>query len=269
MTTPDSNGNGDDPTDTPPPTIYGEEIDPMHCLVMIYADAWIPYARLAHPLGGAIPGLGPFWAENPYHHEFRGDVRKEPRLFGPSRMFSWALVDMDDQVLLASAHGVGETVGFYHELVPVAGTSGGLFGGPLKRIVEKSDRATASTSEMEETLTIEGPTVVVEFEAEAHNPLIPALFAPEIDYNFEIRLTLQSAGTVAYRISGNHDGFPAYSIFLNAQNVYWHDPRPEGEDQGVFSLFSLPFGMSGEFSPDVQGVINCITAVDLSDLAQR
>ena len=32
---------------------------------------------------------------------------------------------------------------------------------------------------------------------------------------------------VVYRISGEHDGFPAYEIFIGSVNVYFHTPKIE------------------------------------------
>lgn len=36
-------------------------------------------------------------------------------------------------------------------------------------------------------------------------------------------------------IAGDHDGFPAYEIYVDLQTIFQHDPRDHG--QGLGSLF--------------------------------
>lgn len=63
------------------------------------------------------------------------------------------------------------------------------------------------------------------------NPLVP--LAPAIDYDVTLKIT--RVGSV--RITGKHDGFPAYEFWRKfdgkpAQLVYLHDPRETGHNIG-------------------------------------
>jgi Protein of unknown function (DUF3238) len=63
-----------------------------------------------------------------------------------------------------------------------------------------------------------------------HSGTVPRSFvftsaAPAIDYDFEF--TFDAYG--ACRLSGKHDGFPAYEVFVDGKLMYSHDPRDTGE----------------------------------------
>jgi hypothetical protein len=58
------------------------------------------------------------------------------------------------------------------------------------------------------------------------NPLVNAAVSPPIDYVFDITINRDSN---TYTIEGDHDGFPAYEIYINGVRVYEHDPLESGD----------------------------------------
>jgi hypothetical protein len=87
---------------------------------------------------------------------------------------------------------------------------------------------------------------------------------PALDYLMSIKLLGLPDGTVAYKLSGNHDGFPAYEVYLNGVPVYLYDPVAIGAgpflltppmDKNVFrsGLISQaakkPFSQQASFEP--------------------
>lgn len=100
---------------------------------------------------------------------------------------------------------------------------------------------------------------------------IRILETPALDYLVRIRLLGLANGTVAYNVSGEHDGFPACEIYLNGIAVYLYDPVAVGAeprllippmDKNVFrtgliegDLRSHSFGQQPDFEVSKQPFI--------------
>ena len=78
-------------------------------------------------------------------------------------------------------------------------------------------------------------TVKVSFELEGGNPLAPEpqFLAPTISADFDV-FVRKINDELFYRIEGEHDGFPAYELYIDEKRVYEHDP--EARNQTPFSL---------------------------------
>lgn len=101
-----------------------------------------------------------------------------------------------------------------------------------KLISTTSDQV--STSGLTYTKRVVDGILYLDCKCSVGNPLEPA--APNIDYEFTLKVT--RLGSV--RITGQHDGFPAYEFWRkfdgkSAELVWSHDPRDTGE--GIYSLF--------------------------------
>ena len=62
--------------------------------------------------------------------------------------------------------------------------------------------------------------------------------APRIDANIQVLIEQQKGKKAQYLITGAHDGFPAYELYINEELVYFYDPAIAGKTP--FAL-SLPF----------------------------
>ena len=83
----------------------------------------------------------------------------------------------------------------------------------------------ASQKELTSSLTYIGNKKVKVFcRCSATNPLVPS--GPAIDYSLTVIIDRDKN---EYSISGSHDGFPAYEIYINGIRVYEHDPFVTGE----------------------------------------
>ena len=69
--------------------------------------------------------------------------------------------------------------------------------------------------------------LAIKCKSVAINPLVSG--SPAIDYYIMITID-RYANT--YSISGSHDGFPAYEIYINGTRVYEHDPLATGDGLG-------------------------------------
>lgn len=76
-----------------------------------------------------------------------------------------------------------------------------------------------------------GPqSLQVRFSGSLDSPLMgPSEALGQIDWDFTLTLdnTYEPGGWV---LSGAHDGFPAYEIYINGTPVYQHDPGPAPYD---------------------------------------
>jgi RHS repeat-associated protein len=84
----------------------------------------------------------------------------------------------------------------------------------------------------------QGNNVTLGVEGSAGNPLVP--FAPAIDYNFQITIVPGEDGKFHVVVSGSHDAFPAYEVFVTPANeqatlFYWFNPKTGALE--VFELF--------------------------------
>jgi hypothetical protein len=74
--------------------------------------------------------------------------------------------------------------------------------------------------------------IKVRCEVKVGNPLAPTLLGNEIDYVFDITIDLTDASNPRYSLEGNHDGFPAYEVYIGNKRVFQHDPLATGEGLG-------------------------------------
>ncbi|MCZ7593312.1 MAG: DUF3238 domain-containing protein [Kiritimatiellae bacterium] len=95
------------------------------------------------------------------------------------------------------------------------------------------DYGTASTSGMNITVNrLTNRKVEAVIVGSAANPLVP--FAPAIDYDFTVTIDSTDPLNSTYQITGSHDGFPAYEVYISNQRIHEHDPIATGE--GPLSL---------------------------------
>ncbi len=59
-------------------------------------------------------------------------------------------------------------------------------------------------------------------------PLMGAA-APNINARFDLYLRREIDGTLKAHLHGNHDGFPAYELYIDGDRIYEHDPVAQGE----------------------------------------
>jgi len=79
----------------------------------------------------------------------------------------------------------------------------------------------------------QGPLAAkVYLRVDAPNPLVDS--APAINADLWLQLK-EYNGKLYYRLTGTHDGFPAYELYVDECLVYSHDPEAEG--QSPLSLF--------------------------------
>jgi Ca2+-binding RTX toxin-like protein len=75
--------------------------------------------------------------------------------------------------------------------------------------------------------------IEVSFHLDGGNPLaLPG--TPNINADLKIFIRQQEGKKAEYRLEGDHDGFPAYELYINRNRVYEHDPVKR--NQGPFSL---------------------------------
>jgi hypothetical protein len=74
-------------------------------------------------------------------------------------------------------------------------------------------------------------TVKVQLVLAAGNPFA----GPEIDANINVFIRKNAGAQPEYRVEGNHDGFPAYELYINGTRVYDFDPKTRNQDPA--SLF--------------------------------
>ena len=88
----------------------------------------------------------------------------------------------------------------------------------------------------------EGYNATVELMGEAHVGVIPSAISPAIDYTFGITILPQKDGSVQVLLSGEHDKFPAYEIYVkdktgNVTQIY--QDSPNNPIVGPFRLFPI------------------------------
>lgn len=226
------------------------------CQVEVYVDAWIPQHRLI--LNGwdlnALAGILKSPTAAHHYHAFEGDNRDAPARGGSFRMRSVMLIDVcgdgADPVINA-VHQASPSTGYWYDYEKVASVP---WWPDRYRLVERSETATASNDRMTHSGKRTGPCAVrINIDAAAANPLIPSkwyapffLEAPDIDYSLTLDLECRKTeddedALLSYRLRAQHDGFPAYSVFIHRKLIYSHLPKTD--NQSIFSLFG-----SGEYS---------------------
>jgi len=71
--------------------------------------------------------------------------------------------------------------------------------------------------------------VKTQFKLSGGIPLVPAWLVPDIDADITVEIRQEEGEEAKYRVSGSHDGFPAYELYINGERVYEHDPREAGK----------------------------------------
>ena len=84
-----------------------------------------------------------------------------------------------------------------------------------------------------EFVQMNGATHAVKFVVVGSNPLLPG--APAIDALITVGLR-KAAGGIQYAVQGEHDGFPNYTLQINAKSVYVWDAVAKGEDPSALGL---------------------------------
>lgn len=217
------------------------------CLVDIYVDSFLPpwtdKGRIPNPAPLHVISdpethkpLPPELQTRDYH-EFSTDNRNTPSKGGSSREWSYVVVDMcsPDKYLVKKLHGIGESHGYRQ--VWKDGTW-----------VEAEDKARAGSAGMKEDITKSGDKIVVRIDAASPLPLVHikgVSVAPDIDYHYTITLSKDENNIIA-DITGQHDGFPAFQIYIGKVLADFHTPKktqgqspfsPFNEGQTLLSLF--------------------------------
>jgi hypothetical protein len=110
----------------------------------------------------------------------------------------------------------------------------------------KTREATASRSNMKiEPAWLGDRKIKVHCVGKASNPLASFLGipAPAIDYDFNLTIDYTNAIDLRYSLEGDHDGFPAYEVYIGNNRVYEHDPIAAGQTPvslGPPMEFSVP-----------------------------
>ena len=91
----------------------------------------------------------------------------------------------------------------------------------------------------------EGNNASVELTGTAHVGVIPTVLTPSIDYSFGIIILPQKDGSVKIQLSGSHDKFPAYEVYVKDKtgkvtSVFNHSPSDPV--RGPLDLFPFPIG---------------------------
>lgn len=179
-------------------------------------NAFIAQDNIEHPLDSSIL--------------FGGDNRSwnkdgEARIKQKFTLISVTSVDSDG-FLEGSEHKLCGETRSYDKAAPSLDSGGKLTATAKADTVKgkplKIDWDTASTS----GITIETPSkpatrkVKLKFDGSAGNPLATG---PAIDYNLEIELDTTDPEKTTYKLTGTHDKFPSYEVYINEKRVYQHD----------------------------------------------
>ena len=76
-----------------------------------------------------------------------------------------------------------------------------------------------------------GNVVTVHIVGSVPNPLV--LLLPNIDYEFEFSIDFEDQNNPRFLLTGAHDGFPNYEVYVNERQVYGYVHG----DQWPISLF--------------------------------
>lgn len=89
----------------------------------------------------------------------------------------------------------------------------------------------AETDLMDVTVTRTGlKSLEIHFSGTLDSPMVgPAQVLGAIDWDFTLTLD-DTVEPGAWTLSGAHDGFPAYEIYINGEQIYRHDPGPPPYD---------------------------------------
>lgn len=95
------------------------------------------------------------------------------------------------------------------------------------------DRDTASSADMsvQSVQPVANGTVVVRLRGGPGNPLVRG--SCDIDWALTLRIT-DDGTTATYELTGNHDGFPAYEMYVNGQPILQYHPGQA--ERGLLAL---------------------------------
>jgi hypothetical protein len=184
-------------------------------IVNIYADAFIPEARVPNPAFGLInaplaPNFVPI-VDQPFFRPlepnpvnpaaifaFSGNNRDFEQ-FGSSKLYQAITVDLNpnDPPIVRQAHDTGSTIAYAQR--------GGV------------QVAKAPTTGLTESVTRTPSGVSVHLHGEATNPFVP--FAPSIVQDYIIDLSTADGDTIDYSIQGNTTFYPAFEIYFGCRLI--------------------------------------------------
>lgn len=108
------------------------------------------------------------------------------------------------------------------------------------------------------------PLTVVDFSLEGGNPAagLPNILVPDLEAEIKVEIR-QTDGKYEYRVSGDHDGFPAYFLYVNKVLVHCYDPLKVGN-----SPWALGGGLDQSFNysqwQDVETPRACPSPISLA-----
>ena len=115
---------------------------------------------------------------------------------------------------------------------PVAGQPSWWWALKLNQVPIQSKRlALTNTNNIVRGERVDANTVKVQLALAAGNPFA----GPDIDANINVFIRKKPGVPPEYRVEGNHDGFPAYELYINGTRVYDFDPK--ARNQTPVSLF--------------------------------
>jgi hypothetical protein len=181
----------------------------------IQIDTFIPEDNVAHP----------FMSDRVY----KGDDRPDWFKFGDSRTREWlkiigpaATVYLIDEGPYpdtgpSSVYEASSSLDGYGRLTGEA-LSDWVPGSPLKIDWDQASASGLSCSSSK----LSTSEMRVSCDGNAANPLVWswAQWGASITYHLEIHLTFSGDGNVYYEVTGDHDGFPNYGIWVGDQRIY-------------------------------------------------
>jgi len=207
----------------------------MSLKVSFYVDAFIPFKRIPAP-----PGMG--------FSELKGDDR-DFKKGGSARVATSLTIDLyaEDPLVGKPEENVGSSEGYYKEKVA----------GELTEITEKGQASGKWDGKygMNTVVKRVGDEVLITIDAKVSLPFkvgLPAVLnmdAPQIDYHYKI-VAWRSGKDAHYKIQGKHDGFPAYSIYVNDELIHKHKPKdPNDNPMAPLALYGdgdIPIDLKGK-----------------------
>ena len=89
----------------------------------------------------------------------------------------------------------------------------------------KLDYGYADTDRMNVTVTrLDSAKVKIVYDMAANNPLLPS---PDIDYDLELIIDFSDPGNPTWQLTGSHDGFPCYEVYLGESRLHHYDSGSE------------------------------------------
>lgn len=148
-----------------------------------------------------------------------------------------------DNAFGANADGQGNNdryvhIGESHEFEKTSSLSGGLLTATAwaDTVLGDSTLMVAKGTAAQSTVWVDSTTwlgprkLSVLCRCNSGNPLVSG--APGIGYTLTIVADYTDPAAPKYSISGSHDGFPAYEVYINGTRVHHYDPYATGEGPG-------------------------------------